>query len=496
MQQRAFGVAAALGERGLEQGDVVALALEDAEPFLTVLLGASVARVIPASLPPPSVTADRSGYFEQVAGVLRTARARAVVTTAKLAAGFESLRSTCPSVELVWAPSDLAGSHRPAQTPAPWPSLDEIAFVQFTSGSTSSPKGVALTHANVSANVDAINGPAGLGTTADDSAVSWLPLNHDMGLVGMALGPLYAARPAVLFPPSQFIKRPLDWLKALARYRATVSFAPNFAYDLVVRRLKDRDLDGLDLSHWRIAGCGAEPIHPATLAAFAERLAGTGFRPASFFPCYGLAEHVLAATLPARDRPPRIRDGLIGCGTALPGHQLRIVKPTGGEAVAGEIGEITLAGPSVMRGYFNDPASTAEAVRDGWLQTGDLGYVADGDLFVCGRVKELIIANGRKFHPQDLELAVEDVEGVRRGHTVAFSATNPGDRDRVVMIVEAGRAQPFEAVAAAIRRRISDVHGLYVDEVVPVASGTIERTTSGKVKRAAMREWYERLDRN
>jgi len=152
-----------------------------------------------------------------------------------------------------------------------------------------------------------------------------------------------------------------------------------------------------------------------------------------------------------------------------------------------------------MPGYFNDPASTSEVVRDGWLHTGDLGYVADGDLFVCGRVKELIIANGRKFHPQDLELAVEDVEGVRRGHTVAFGTTKSDgspNRDRVVMIVEAGRAQPFEAVAAAIRRRISEVHGLYVDEVVPVASGTIARTTSGKVRRAAMREWYEQLGRD
>ncbi len=496
IQRQAFGVAAALGQRGLGRGDVVGLAMEDAESFLTILLGAAVARLIPASLPPPSVTADRSVYFEQIAGILRTARARAVVTTATLVAGFESLRSTCPSLELVFAPSDLSSNNRPPESPLSLPSLDEIAFVQFTSGSTSSPKGVALTHANVSANVDAINGPAGLGTTADDSAVSWLPLNHDMGLIGMALGPLYAARPAVLFPPHQFIKRPLDWLKAIARYRATVSFAPNFAYDLVVRRLKDRDLEGLDLSRWRIAGCGAEPIHPATLAAFAERLAGTGFRPASFFPCYGLAEHVLAATLPARDRAPRFRDGLVGCGTALPGHQLRILKATGDEAAAGEIGEITLAGPSVMRGYFNDPASTLEAVRDGWLHTGDLGYVADGDLYVCGRVKEMIIANGRKFHPQDLELAVEDVEGVRRGHTVAFGAARPGERHRVVMIVEAGRAQPFEDVAAAIRRRISDAHGLYVDDVVAVPSGTIERTTSGKIRRAAMREWYEQLDRD
>jgi fatty-acyl-CoA synthase len=495
IQQGAWRFAAALADRGLRPGDVVALAIEDAESFLTALLGASIARVIPASLAPPAVTAELSGYFDLTAPLLRASGARAIVTSAQLVAGFEAARRSCPTIDFVLSRDDLDAAARP---PDAWPALDEIAFVQFTSGSTSSPKGVALTHANVSANIDAINGPAGLATTAEDSAVSWLPFHHDMGLVGMALGPLFASRPAVFLTPQAFIKRPADWLKALSRHRATVSFAPNFAYDLVVRRLKDRDLDGLDLSRWRIAGCGAEPIHPVTLATFADRLAGVGFRPASFLPCYGLAEHVLAATLPPRDRGPVIDRSLVGCGRPLPGHRLRLVKTDGSEAERGEVGEVTLNGPSVMLGYFNDAASTAEIIRNGWLHTGDLGYVVDGDLFICGRIKEVIIANGRKYHPQDLEWAIDDVDGMRRGRAVAFAAAGNEQsdrRDRVVVVVEVGNAQPFEGLASAIRRRISERFGLYVDDIVPVPSGTIERTTSGKVKRTAMKAWYEQQGR-
>src|SRR5438477_773318 len=322
----------------------------------------------------------------------------------------------------------------------------------------------------------------------------------------------------------------------MSRYRATVSLAPNFAYDLAVRRIRDGDLEGLDLSRWRIAGCGAEPIHAPTLAAFADRFAGVGFAATSFLPCYGLAEHVLAASLPPRGRALRVdrlrapgasafaeasadrrslgggwsaslaeargqfvraeaeRTGLtsiVGCGRALPGHEVRVVREDGGEAREREIGEITLAGPSVMLGYYRDETSTAETIRNGWLHTGELGYLCDGELFVCGRAKDIIIVNGRKFHPQDLEWAVDEVAGVRRGRVVAFGISEPGAGDRVVIVVETSGAA-FSETLAEIRRRISDAFGLYVDEVVSVPSGTIARTTSGKVQRAAVKAQYER----
>jgi len=494
IQERALRVARSLREAGLRRGDLVAIVVGEAEQFLTTLFGASIAGLIPASLYPPATMGDLEAYLQLTSGVLRSACARAVVTTAALAAGFDELRSTCPDLVLVvtWD-----GLDAPALRPDPWPSLDDIAFVQYTSGSTSAPKGVALTHRNLAANVEAINGPAGLAVTPDDVGVSWLPLYHDMGLVGMTLGPVYSGRPAALLAPHMFVKRPAEWLKAIARHRGTVSFAPNFAYELVVRRIKDSELDDLDLSSWRIAGCGAEPIHPPTLAAFAERLAGTGFRATSFFPSYGLAEHVLAATLSVPNRPLRVEqvDGsstaLVSCGRALPGHAIRIVGEDGRPVEAGTVGEITLAGPSVMVGYYKEDALTAQTIRDGWLYTGDLGYLSDGELFVCGRVKDIIIVNGRKYHPQDLEWAVQDVAGIRRGRVVAFGATGRGLPDRVVVVLEATGAVHPDTVTDAVRRRVSDVIGLYVDDVVPVPSGVIGRTTSGKIQRAAMKARYE-----
>lgn len=488
----ALGVAASFRDAGLERGDVVALVLPDAEAFLTVLFGASIAGVIPASLAPPTVTAQTSRYFEQTAAVLRAAGARAIVANPAFVDRWRAIRGLCPSVEVVFSSESLDA---PPRLPPTLPSLDDIALVQFTSGSTSAPKGVAVSHRNLSANIDAINGPGGLATTADDAAVSWLPLYHDMGLVGMALGPLYATRPGILLEPHVFIKRPAEWLKAISRHRASVSFAPNFGYEHVVRRVKDRDLEGLDLSCWRAAGCGAEPIHAPTLKAFAERLAPVGFSATSFLPCYGLAEHVLAATFPSRQRLPRVEEApsrsLVSCGRALPEHRLRIVTEDGRDAAEGEIGEIALAGPSVMVGYYGDGAATAQTIRDGWLHTGDLGYLSDGELFVCGRAKEVIIANGRKYHPQDLEWAVHDLPGMRRGHAVAFGATCQGSADRVIVVVETAAAITETELAIAIRRRISDTVGLYVDEVVSAPAGTIPRTTSGKVQRAATRQWYE-----
>jgi fatty-acyl-CoA synthase len=501
IQHTSLRVARALRESGLKRGDLVALMINDAEPFLTALFGASLAGLVPASVAPPTVTGERSRYFELTAGILRASGARAVIASAALVSGVDAVRASCPDLSLVLSRDELDAPPLERET---CPSLDDLAFVQFTSGSTSAPKGIALSHRNLAANIDAINGPAGLATTSEDSAVSWLPLYHDMGLVGMALGPLYSARPAVLLTPQAFIKRPADWLRAISRYRATVSFAPNFAYDLAVRRIRDGDLEGLDLSCWRVAGCGAEPIHAPTLAAFADRFAGAGFRATSFLPCYGLAEHVLAATLPPRNRALRLErtsalDGgtrpasIVSCGGALPGHQVRVIKEDGLEASEGEIGEIALAGPSVMLGYYRDEASTAETIRNGWLHTGDLGFLSGGELFVCGRAKEIIIANGRKYHPQDLEWAVDDLDGVRRGRVVAFGVPQPGAGDRVVLVVETSGTATAPTLADPIRRRISDGFGLYVDEIVSVPSGSIGHTTSGKVQRAATKALYERL---
>ena len=511
IRKASLGVARALREAGLRRGDLVAIVVNDAEQFLTTLLGASISGVVPASLYPPATTGDLPRYLELTAGILRTAGARAVVTSNGLVAGFDAMRPSCPDLRFVLSREQLDA---PPLEPDEAPSLDDLAFVQFTSGSTSAPKGVALTHGNLSANIDAINGANGLALSAEDAGVSWLPLYHDMGLVGMALGPIYCARPVFLLTPQAFVKRPAEWLRAISRYRATISFAPNFAYDLCVRRIKDRDLEGVDLSCWRVAGCGAEPIHAPTLAAFAEKFRTVGFRETSLLPSYGLAEHVLAATFPPRDRGPRVEQvpaddvnerrmaiplegdeqpavTLVSCGRSLPGHQIRIVDEHGRELSERHVGEITLAGPSVMLGYYKDDDLTRRTVRQGWLHTGDLGYLSGGELFVCGRAKDVIIVNGRKYHPQDLEWGVDDLPGVRRGRVVAFGTTQSGGPDRVVIVVERGGSVASGALRDAIRRRIVDLHGLYVDEVVLVPSGTVGRTTSGKLQRAAIKIRYE-----
>ena len=492
LRAASLGVAHALAAAGLRRGDLVAIVIADSERFLTALLGASIAGLLPALITPPATMIESARYFEGAAGILRAAGARAVVTDAALTAGFDRLRATCPDLALVL---DRAALDLPGDGGFGGAALDDLALVQFTSGSTSSPKGVALSHRNIAANVAAVNGPAGLDTRPErgDVAVSWLPLYHDMGLVGMTLGAIYSRVPLYLLTPQAFVKRPTDWLRAITRYRGTISYAPSFAYELCVRRVKDRDVDELDLSSWRIAGCGAEPIHAPTLAAFAAKFAGRGFRADSLLPSYGLAEHVVAAAMAPRDRAIRVgrfgEDEIVSCGKPLEGHQVRILAD-GRPAADGEVGEIVLAGPSVMVGYYRQDALTASTIRDGWLHTGDLGYLSGGELFVCGRAKDVIIANGRKYHPQDLEWSVDDLEGVRRGRVVAFGVGVPGRADRIVVMVEPKGLWPIGAVCEAVRRRIGDAFGLVVDDVVCVPSGTIGRTTSGKLRRAAAKAAY------
>jgi fatty-acyl-CoA synthase len=400
-------------------------------------------------------------------------------------------------------------------------SLDDTCFLQFTSGSTSRPKGVILTHRNLATNVRAIM-ELGLGARDSvDSGVSWLPLYHDMGLIGFVIAPLYHVNTITFLPPLLFLKRPARWLEALSRYRGTISFGPNFAYALCVKRIKESEVAGLDLSSWRVAGCGAEPIRADNLRAFAQRFAPIGFNADAFVCCYGMAESTLAVSfsqaggglvtdvvdgdaLWSKGRAISLEPGSPGtaefvqCGSAFEGHEIRAFAPsddTSTHPLADrEVGELRLRGASVTSGYFNDPELTQKAFAGGWLKTGDLGYTAEGKVYICGRSKEVIIVNGRNYYPQDLEWEAGKVEGVRKGNVISFGTMKPhNDRERVIIAFETSVTDEAarQALKGEVRRAVQQALGLTVDDVLPLAVGVLPKTSSGKLQRAKTRELYE-----
>ena len=503
----ALRLAGALRAHGLAPGDRVALVIPEVSDFIRAFFGISAAGLVPVPLCPPAQAGDLPTFVQQSGHVLVASRASAVVTSADVKRLLDVTGPVVLSIEDLESDGSAPALADPVGVPAGGPAL-----LQFTSGSTAAPKGVVLTHANLHANITAITGPGGIAAEPDDVGVSWLPLYHDMGLIGMLLSTVYCAADAVIMSPLLFLKRPTAWLDAISTYRGTVSFGPNFAYDLCVRRVKPSQIDTLDLSSWRIAGCGAEPIRPDTLVAFVERFSRARFRASSFVASYGLAEHSLAVAF-ARDgltvdtvdaRPlvqrsmavpstngsePAVR--LVGCGRAFPGHELRIVDEHGAALPDRHVGSIIARGPSVMRGYFEDPAATADALRDGWLHTGDLGYTADGHLFVCGRTKDLIIRQGRKYHPPDLESAISDLPGVRPSGVVVFGINRPDLADEVVAVIEARASAASDDVVDQVRRRVRETAGLELDRVVVTPPGTIPRTTSGKVRRAETRDRFQ-----
>jgi acyl-CoA synthetase (AMP-forming)/AMP-acid ligase II len=512
LAERAAALGGALRARGLRRGDRVALVIQQPEGFLTAFLGASVAGLVPVPVCPPSSFGAQEAYLATTEHVLAAARVAALLTGDTLE-GSLGERARKAGVPLVARWDELDG---PALSGFERVTASEPAFMQFTSGSTAQPKGVVLSHANLAANAAAIGGAGGLALRPDDIGVSWLPLHHDMGLIGMALASLYARLNTVIMPPVLFLKRPTEWLKAIHRYRGTISFAPSFAYELCLRRFKPTDLEQLDLSSWRVAGCGAEPVRADTLDAFAEMFAAAGFDPRAFMPCYGMAEHTLAITFAKLGRPLRVDQissealvvrrraapprgpheralRIVNCGRPFEGHEVQIVDEEGLPLPERAVGEIVARGPSVMLGYFDQPEASAHTLRDGWLHTGDEGYLSQGELYVCGRQKDIVIVNGRNFYPEDLEWAVGELPGVRSGNVVAFGVggLGSGERERVVVVVESKGKLPAAELAVEVRRRIVDSVGLQVDEVVIAAPGTVQRTSSGKVKRSLLKSQFE-----
>ena len=502
---------AALRRHGLARGDRVALALPDTIEFVTSFLGCMHAGLIPVPMYPPLRLGQLGHYLDHARHILQRAGASMMITAPPIKNVLGSLvGDELRSITTVAALA-IGGDARPPENTT----LDDVAFLQFTSGSTARPKGVTLTYGSLAANAKCI--ARGLKLSDDDVGCAWLPLYHDMGLIGFVLTPLYTGTPVVVMPPFIFLKQPAEWLRRMTRHRATISFAPNFGYGLCTSRLREKDMASLDLSNWRVAGCGAEPIQRKTLDAFAEHFAAAGFRRRAFLLAYGLAESTLAVSFSPVDEDPSYdeidfrrlsEDGvaegpvdgaasvaLANCGRAFEEHAVAILD-AGGEVLPDRsVGDIALRGRSLMKGYWRDPAATDEAMRNGWMLTGDRGFVVNGDLFICGRDKELIIVAGRNYHPADIEWVAAEVHGIRRGRLVAFGVTSlDGDgatSERVVICAESkARGEVRDKIAAAVKARILDSLGLKVSDVVLLDRASLPRTSSGKLQRTQAREWY------
>ena len=532
LDRSARRVAAELTSRGLRLGDRALLLYPPGLDFIAAFFGCMYAGVIAVpSFPPHPAQVARA--LPRLVGIAADAELSVVLTTAALSSAFDAIARHAPLLgKPAWIATDtLEGSAEDATLPDLPP--DRLAFLQYTSGSTSAPKGVMVSHANLIHNLGYANYVEE--NDSESVSVSWLPVIHDMGLIEGVLEPMFAGYPAYLMAPAAFLQRPVRWLRALSKYRATNSGGPNFAYDLCVRKVTGPQLEELDLSSWRVAYNGAEPVRADTLVAFHERFRNAGFRWQSFYPVYGLAEATLVVSSKRRPSEPSIqpvdasmiRHGrlvaatpvtpsvrrLVPCGETGFGTRVVIVDPTTlRECSQNEIGEIWVKSPSVARGYWRREDQTAEtfgAYLDNgegpFLRTGDLGSVSDGELIVTGRLKDVLIVRGMKHYPQDLELTTERQHvALRPGCSAAFSV----ERDGVESIAIAAEVDPRQLsdepartrelcdIAAVVRRAIADEHGITVDAISFLAIGTIPKTSSGKLRRQACRAAFieEKLD--
>jgi fatty-acyl-CoA synthase len=511
----ADAVAAGLRARGIARGESVALMLRTEPGFFSAFFGVLLAGAVPVPIYPPTRSGRLEEYATRQVKILDNAQARLLVTFPEVERVAGLLRARVRSLTGVTTLERLA---RVPAAPVPAVGPDDPALIQYTSGSTGDPKGVLLSHANLLANIRALG--RALGVRPDDVCVSWLPLYHDMGLIGMWLGSLYHGLPVVILPPLAFLARPVRWLRAISAHRATISAAPNFAFDLCVKRLADADLEGVDLGSWRLALNGSEAVSPETIERFARRFAAHGFRPEAMCPVYGLAESSVGLTMspPGRGaRVDRVRRAtferarraepaaagdasalaFVACGAPLPGHDVRIVDAAGVSLPDRVEGRVEFRGPSVTSGYFRNPGATAAVMHGGWMDSGDLGYRADGELYVTGRRKDVIIKAGRNLYPQEVEELVGDVPGVRKGCVAAFGVGDPAiGTERLIVVAETRAATP-EARArleAAVRERVVDALGLPPDTVLMAAPGSVLKTSSGKIRRSATREAWVRGD--
>ncbi|HVR96373.1 MAG TPA: AMP-binding protein, partial [Thermoanaerobaculia bacterium] len=520
--RRARAAASGIRALGIERGQAVGVMLPSGLEYFVAFFGIQMAGGVPVPLYPPARRSQIEDHLRRQAGILATAEAGLLITFSEVLPLARLLRAQVPGVRRVVTLDEIdeISAAGEASPPAP-PEPDDVAFLQFTSGSTGNPKGVVLTHANLLANLRAIG--QGVELRTDDVVVSWLPLYHDMGLIGAWMGSLYYAMPLVLMSPLTFLARPSRWLWTIHRHRGTIAAAPNFAYELCASKVPDEEIAGLDLSSWRIALNGAEPVSPEAIRRFTGRFAPHGFPAGAMMPVYGLAESSLALAFPPQGRGPLIdaveRETFqssgralpadpadpaalrfVSCGLPLPGHEVRIVGPTGNEAGERQEGRLEFQGPSATQGYFRNPEATRRLLRGGWLDSGDLAYIAGGEVYITGRAKDVIIRAGRNLYPQEIEEAVGSIPGVRKGCVAVFGSPDPATgTERLVVLAETrltGEAdveesEDIERLRQAVQEAVVGLAGAPADDVVLAPPHTVPKTSSGKIRRASSRELYE-----
>jgi acyl-CoA synthetase (AMP-forming)/AMP-acid ligase II len=499
LDRRARAIAAHLQARGA-RGERVLLLFPPGLDYIAAFFGCVYAGALAVPAYPPL----NERQAARVHSMAADAAARFVLSLASVASWARTLGL---GQDLEWVTTSDLPLAAAADWRDPGTRADDAAFIQYTSGSTAAPKGVVLTHASLLHNLGLIAERFGL--REGSATVSWLPPYHDLGLIGQILVPLYRGMRAYLMPPEAFLIRPLRWLTAISRTRAELAGGPNFAYDVCARKVTEAERAALDLSHWRVAYNAAEPVRAETLDRFTRAFAGCGFDRSAFYPCYGLAEATLVVSFSDPAGPPVVRSfgaesarPLVGCGRSAPDQRIAIVDPaTRRPCAAGQVGEIWVSGPSVAAGYWGQPAATEETFRarladsgEGpFLRTGDLGFLSEEELFVTGRLKDLIIIRGRNHHPEDIELTVaESHPDLRPGCGTAFGVEHDGE-ERLVVVQEArarNGALREEEIFGAIRDAVARDHGLAVHGIVLLAPGTVPKTSSGKVRRRASKEVF------
>jgi len=514
LNRRAGSLAEGLLSRGIEPGDRVALMLPTSIEFFIAFMGVLRAAAIPVPIYPPARLSQIEDHMRRQAGILRNAGARLLVTVPegrRLAGLLRRQVDTLDSIESVDGLSVDAASLPLPPSAKP----DDIALIQYTSGSTGDPKGVVLTHANLLANIRAM--AAALEASADDVFVSWLPLYHDMGLIGGWLGCLHHAASFYVMAPTSFLSRPENWLWAIHRYQGSLSASPNFGFELCLNKIDDADLQGLDLGSMRMMANGSEPVSADTVRRFTERFGRFEFRAEAMAPVYGLAECAVGLAFPPLGRPPLIdrvdrealtRDRLalsarkgdpkaievVACGQALPEHEIRVVDDRGRELDDRREGRLEFRGPSTTSGYFRDDEKTQQLFHDGWLDSGDRAYVANGEIYITGRVKDVVIRGGHNIYPQELEEEVATIPGIRKGGVAVFgSIDRASGTEQLVVLAETRETDP--AARAILQARITematDIIGTPPEEIVLVPPRTVPKTSSGKLRRSAAKALFE-----